>query len=284
VVSTEESPDGLDVILVAMWTVVVLDVSLSMPMRGYWVAAHRDAMALVGELQDPDNSCELKAVIAFSELPRSVDVVELASMEWDHVYGSNIAAAIHLALAELAGESGRVVIFSDMEATAHVADDGTVVFSFPPAPQTADKTAQAVSDCLSGGVQLEVRRYRDEAVEGASGVDALMRQVLRLGGTMSEVILPSTVFATHAPSHRPFFDALSATGAPSGYIPISAEPLSLTDEKAAVIERAVSWMASELEDLTTRRSTTNLSTADEDRLQSIRRWLVKFAPDRVTNF
>ncbi len=174
-----------------MLTVVILDVSLSMPMRDNWLAAHGDVLALVEGLQGPDSSDELKAVIAFSELPRSVDVAELASMGWDYVYGSNIAAALHLALAEMDGEPGRVVIFSDMEATAHLADDGGVIFSFPPSPDTAEKTIQAVGDCLSGGLRLEVRRYRGEAIQN-DAVDALMQEVIRLGGNVVEVVVPTT--------------------------------------------------------------------------------------------
>ena len=52
-----------------------------MPMRDYWGAALQDVLALVEELQGPNSPHELKAVIAFSELPRSVDVAELASMD-----------------------------------------------------------------------------------------------------------------------------------------------------------------------------------------------------------
>jgi uncharacterized protein with von Willebrand factor type A (vWA) domain len=175
-----------------MWTVVVFDVSLSMPMRDCWWAAHEDVLALVEELQGLDSPDELKAVIAFSELARSVDVAELASMGWDYVYGSNIASALHLALAELDGEPGRIVIFSDMVATAHVSDDGGVIFSSPPGPDTAEKTIQAVSDCLSGGARLEVRRYIGEARHSPASVDALIREVIRLGGAGVDVVVQST--------------------------------------------------------------------------------------------
>lgn len=175
-----------------MWTVVALDVSLSMPMRDYWVPAHQDAVALVEELLDPESPDQLRAVVAFSELARSVDAAQLASLEWDHEYGSNIAAALHLALAELDDEPGRVVIFSDMEATAHTGEDGAAFFSYPPAPETTEKTVQAVSDCIAAGGRLEVRRYRSQATAGESGVDTLIREVTRLGGQVTEVVLPTS--------------------------------------------------------------------------------------------
>ena len=79
-----------------------------------------------------------------------------------------------------------------MEATAHVTDDGEVFFSYPPGRDTAERTIQAVSDCLSGGTRLEVRRYRDEAGESHAGVDALVWEVIRLGGTVSDVVVPTT--------------------------------------------------------------------------------------------
>jgi hypothetical protein len=179
----------LDVILGPVWTVVALDVSLSMPMRGYRVEAHQDAVALMEQLQGLGGSDQLRAVIAFSERARSIEIADLASLEFDYMYGSNIAAALHLALAELDGEPGRVVIFSDMEATAYTDDEGVPFFSYPPAPETAEKTIQALDDCLSARVQLEVRRYRPESLEGESGVNALIREVTRRGGHVTEVVL-----------------------------------------------------------------------------------------------
>jgi len=175
-----------------MWTVVALDVSLSMPMHDYWMAAHQDAVALVEKLQDPEGPDHLRAVIAFSEVARTIEIADLASLTWDYMYGSNIAAALHLALAELDGEPGRVVILSDMKATAHITDDGDAFFSYPPAPETARRTVQALDDCLSARTQLEVRRYRPESIEGESGVNALIREVTRRGGHVTEVVLPAT--------------------------------------------------------------------------------------------
>jgi uncharacterized protein with von Willebrand factor type A (vWA) domain len=182
----------LDEILATMWTVVALDVSLSMATHDYWVPAHRDAFALVEELQDPQSPHQLKAVIAFSELARSVDVVEFPSLSWDYLYGSNLAAALHLALAELDGEPGRVVVFSDMEVTAHTTEQGAAFFSYPPAPETAERTIQALDDCLSARTQLEIRRYRSESREGESGVNALIQEVAHRGGQVTEVVLPAT--------------------------------------------------------------------------------------------
>jgi hypothetical protein len=193
----------LDVILGAMWTVVALDVSLSMPMRDYWVAAHQDAVALVERLHKPESSDQLRAVIAFSELARSIEIADLASLEFDHMYGSNIAAALDLALAELNGEPGRVVIISDMEATAHITDDGHSFFSYPPAPETAKRTIQALDDCSSARTQLAVRRYRSESQEGESGVNALIREVTRRGGHVTEVVLPATIRLPDIPDALP---------------------------------------------------------------------------------
>lgn len=182
----------LDAIIDAMWTVVVLDVSLSMPIRDYWKTALQDVVALVEELQDPGSPHQLKAVIAFSEVARVVNPAQLADIKWEFVYGSNIASALHLALAELDGKVGRVVIFSDMEATAHVGEDGRAYFSYPPDTVTTEKTFQAVSDCLSSGTQLELRRYCDDTGASAAFVDAFVSEVIRLGGTVTDVIAPST--------------------------------------------------------------------------------------------
>lgn len=170
---------------------MLLDVSLSMPALGCWTAAHQDAMALVHELQAPDSPHRLKAVIAFSDLARTVDAAELADMEWDRVHGSNLEAALHLALSELKSEPGRIVILSDMEATAHTGFHGKVSFSYPPARVTAKKTVQAVTRCLSTGTQLEIRRYRDEFGTGITGAEALTQDVARLGGTVTDVVVPS---------------------------------------------------------------------------------------------
>lgn len=173
---------------------MVLDISLSMPMRGYWLSALGDATALVKELQDPQTPDQLKAIVAFGEQARTIEPAGLATMEWDVAFGSNLAAALHLALAQLGGEPGRIVIFSDMDPNAHTRDDGEVFYSFPAGREIAEATVQSVKDCIAGGAQLEVRRYRaeeDAAAGGGVHARALLDEVSRLGGAASEVIVPS---------------------------------------------------------------------------------------------
>ena len=80
----------------------------------------------------------------FGERARWVGPAELESLEWDYSYGSNLAGALDLALARLEDEPGRIVVVTDLVATSHDSDEGDAIFSFPPSPDTTEKTVEAV--------------------------------------------------------------------------------------------------------------------------------------------
>jgi uncharacterized protein with von Willebrand factor type A (vWA) domain len=105
-------------------TVLMLDMSRSMPLRGYFYAAKN-----------------LARVVPSSALP------QLTVNEY--VYGTNFQHALMLArriLGRSHAENKQVIIVSDGEPTAHM-EGGRPVFSYPPLPETLVKTLIEVRRC-----------------------------------------------------------------------------------------------------------------------------------------
>jgi uncharacterized protein with von Willebrand factor type A (vWA) domain len=137
-------------------TALLIDLSLSMPMRGNWVAAKKVALALHALIstQFPRDRLFL---IGFSDYARRVQPEELPNLGWEEVYGTNMQHALLLArrlLGQHRGASRQVLMVTDGEPTAHLLPNGEVLFNWPPIPQTFEETLKEVARCSKDGIVI----------------------------------------------------------------------------------------------------------------------------------
>jgi uncharacterized protein with von Willebrand factor type A (vWA) domain len=162
-------------------SVVVLDLSLSMPIKGLWMASKSAAMDTIGSVRRSGAAESLDGVVGFGEVARVLDPDLLDDLEWDYVYGSNLAGALDLAAEVVKGGPGRFVVFTDLVPTAHYLPDGTSSFSCPTSPETVTETVKAIARVGEAGITLEVHRFfpAEEPREGPRRSDERLRDADR---------------------------------------------------------------------------------------------------------
>jgi uncharacterized protein with von Willebrand factor type A (vWA) domain len=130
-------------------TVLMLDMSRSMPLRGYFYAAKKVALALDSLIRSQYPRDAL-TVVGFSDMAREIPARALPELSVnEYVYGTNLQHALMLArriLARSHAENKQVIIVSDGEPTAHI-ENGRPVFAYPPLPETFAKTLVEVRRC-----------------------------------------------------------------------------------------------------------------------------------------
>ena len=136
-------------------TALLVDLSLSMPMRDNFLAAKKVALAMQA-LISGQFPRDYLAIIGFSERAREIRPEELPAVSWDYVYGTNMQHALLLARRLLARHHGtrQIVMITDGEPTAHLLEDGEVFFSYPPVPATVEATLQEVLRCSRDGIRI----------------------------------------------------------------------------------------------------------------------------------
>jgi uncharacterized protein with von Willebrand factor type A (vWA) domain len=136
-------------------TVLLLDLSLSMPMRDNFLAAKKVAMAM-HSLISSQFPRDYLGIVGFSETAREIRADQLPEVSWDFVYGTNMQHALLLARRLLARQPGtrQIVMITDGEPTAHLMEDGEVFFNYPPVRATVDATLQEVLRCTREGIRL----------------------------------------------------------------------------------------------------------------------------------
>ncbi|HSH60462.1 MAG TPA: hypothetical protein VK988_12660 [Acidimicrobiales bacterium] len=153
------SPDDFEVdrteTLTRTSTVLMLDLSLSMPMRDNFLAAKKVAMAL-HSLISTQYPRDYLGIVGFSELARELKPRELPEVSWDFVYGTNMHHGLTLSRRMLTRQPGtrQIVMITDGEPTAHVRGDGEVFFHYPPVRQTVDATLGEVARCTREGIRI----------------------------------------------------------------------------------------------------------------------------------
>lgn len=122
-------------------TVLMVDLSLSMPMRDNFLAAKKVAMAL-HSLISSRYPRDYLGLVGFSEVARVIEPRELPEVSWDYVYGTNMQHGFQLARKMLAKEHGtkQIIMVTDGEPTAHITEGGYPVFHYPPTQETVDAT------------------------------------------------------------------------------------------------------------------------------------------------
>ncbi|MHB8244404.1 MAG: vWA domain-containing protein [Acidimicrobiales bacterium] len=136
-------------------TVLLVDLSLSMPMRDNFLAAKKVAMALYSLISSRFPRDYL-GIVGFSDLAREIRPQELPEVSWDFVYGTNMQHAFLLARRMLARQHGtkQIVMITDGEPTAHLMEDGEVFFNYPPVRATVDATLSEVLRLTRAGIRL----------------------------------------------------------------------------------------------------------------------------------
>lgn len=130
-------------------TVLMVDMSRSMILRGCFQAAKKVALALDSLIrgQFPRDNLYF---IAFSDYAHEIKPDDLPGIEWDEsVYGTNMHHAFMLArrlLDRHKGSNKQIIMVTDGEPTAHL--EGTrAIFSYPPSYKTITETLKEVSRC-----------------------------------------------------------------------------------------------------------------------------------------
>jgi uncharacterized protein with von Willebrand factor type A (vWA) domain len=136
-------------------TVLMLDLSLSMPMRDNFLPAKKVAMAL-HSLISSQFPRDFLGIVSFSEVAKELKAADLPEVSWDFVYGTNMQHGFRLSRQMLAKESGtkQIIMITDGEPTAHLLADGTPFFSYPPARETVDQTMAEVMRCTKAGITI----------------------------------------------------------------------------------------------------------------------------------
>ena len=136
-------------------TVLMLDLSLSMPMRDNFLPAKKVAMALHSliSMQYPR---DYLGIVGFSEVARVLTAEQLPEVSWDFVYGTNMQHGFQLARQLLARQSGtkQIIMITDGEPTAHINSYGEPEFHYPPVRETVDATLLEVARCTRDRIRI----------------------------------------------------------------------------------------------------------------------------------
>jgi uncharacterized protein with von Willebrand factor type A (vWA) domain len=135
-------------------TVMMLDLSWSMALRGSFQAGKRVALALQNLIQTQFPK-DCLYVLGFSAYARQLRPDELPYVRWDEsVLGTNMHHAFMVAqklLAKHSAETRQIIMISDGEPTAHL-ERGRSYFAYPPSPITIRETLKEVKRCTRRGI------------------------------------------------------------------------------------------------------------------------------------
>ena len=153
-------------------TVIVLDMSRSMFLRGCIVAAKKVAIALnslIKGLYPRDNLY----IIAFSYYARQIDTQDLPHLSWSEWgYGTNMQHAFMVSrqlLGRHKNGTKQVILVTDGEPTAYF-EGGQIEFSYPPTYRTFQETLREVGRCTRENItintfMMERGRYLTDFVD-----------------------------------------------------------------------------------------------------------------------
>jgi uncharacterized protein with von Willebrand factor type A (vWA) domain len=130
-------------------TVVMVDLSWSMALRGSFQAAKKVALAL-NNLISSQFTRDSLYIIGFSAYARELQAEELPYVRWDEsVLGTNMHHAFIMARRLLSKHkvgTRQIIMISDGEPTAHL-EKGRSYFAYPPSPITIRETLKEVKRC-----------------------------------------------------------------------------------------------------------------------------------------
>ena len=136
-------------------TVLMLDLSMSMPMRDNFLPAKKVAMAL-HSLITSQFPRDYMGLVGFSETAYPLTPAQLPEVSWDFAYGTNMHHGFTLARQMLARQTGtkQIIMITDGEPTAHITPRGEVYFNYPPVQATVEATLREVVRCTREGIRI----------------------------------------------------------------------------------------------------------------------------------
>ena len=176
------SPDDFEVErtehLTRAATVLMVDLSMSMPMRGNFLPAKKMALAL-HSLITSRFPHDFIGLVGFSETAREITAAQLPEVSWDYVYGTNMHHGFTLARKMLAREHGtkQIIMVTDGEPTAHITSRGDVFFDYPPAPETLEVTLKEVLRCTRDGIRINTF-----VLDATASLDRFISQLTKMNG------------------------------------------------------------------------------------------------------
>ncbi|HZB19437.1 MAG TPA: VWA domain-containing protein [Blastococcus sp.] len=137
---------------------LLVDLSYSMALRGTWGAAKSTAMALhsLVTTRFPQDAIQ---IIGFSSTAQVLRPETLAELSVDTLQGTNLQHGLMLARRFLAHHRDAepvVLVVTDGEPTAHLEDDGTPFFCWPPMPETIARTVAEMERVARTGATVNV--------------------------------------------------------------------------------------------------------------------------------
>ena len=137
-------------------TVIMLDLSWSMALRGSFQAAKKVALAL-NNLISSQYQRDSLYIIGFSAYARELKADQLPFVRWDEsVLGTNMHHALIIAqnlLAKHTQGTRQIIMISDGEPTAHL-ERGRSYFAYPPSPITIRETLKEVKRCTQKNITI----------------------------------------------------------------------------------------------------------------------------------
>lgn len=137
-------------------TVLMVDLSWSMALRGSFQAAKKVALALQNLIQSQFARDSLY-LVGFSAYARELKPDQLPYVRWDEsVLGTNMHHALMLAqnlLSKHKTGTRQIIMISDGEPTAHI-ERGRSYFAYPPSPITIRETLKEVKRCTQKQITI----------------------------------------------------------------------------------------------------------------------------------
>lgn len=159
-------------------TVLLLDMSRSMLLRGCSSAAKKVTMALHTLIRTKYPRDRLY-VVGFAYYARQLKPESIPTLSpYEFEYGTNLQHALIIAR-QLLGRSGggnrEIVVITDGEPTAHI-ENGQVEFAYPPTLRTVQSTLREVGRCTREGIvintfMLDRSRYLSDFVDLVSRIN-----------------------------------------------------------------------------------------------------------------
>ncbi len=170
-------------------TVLMLDLSLSMPMRDNFLPAKKVAMAL-HSLISSQFPRDYLGLVGFSETARVLTAAQLPEVSWDFVYGTNMQHGFVLARQLLAKQSGtkQIIMITDGEPTAHVTPSGDVFFNYPPVRETVEATLREVVRCTRENIRINTFM-----LDATSSLRAFIEQLTEINRGRAFFTTPETL-------------------------------------------------------------------------------------------
>src|SRR3954467_9098509 len=171
-------------------TVLMLDLSLSMPMRDNFLAAKKVAMAL-HSLISSQFPRDYLGIVGFSSVARELKPEDLPEVSWGFVYGTHMQHGFMLSRRMLARQGGtkQIIMITDGEPTAHFEPGMTEpFFSYPPVRETVDATLREVARCTREGVRINTFM-----LDATSYLKAFVEKLTHMNGGRAFFTTPETL-------------------------------------------------------------------------------------------